>query len=103
MADKKQVEQITDMEVDFAKWYTDVCTKAELIDYCKAMAGRIMKNGPYAVSLAKQAINTGMDTDLDSGLKLEANLFGLSFSTADKKEGMTAFLEKRKEKHFIGK
>lgn len=80
-----------------------VVPQAELIDYCKAMAGRIMKNGPYAVSLAKQAINTGMDTDLDSGLKLEANLFGLSFSTADKKEGMTAFLEKRKEKHFIGK
>ena len=80
-----------------------VVPQAELIDYCKAMAGRIMKNGPYAVALAKQAINTGMDTDLDSGLKLEANLFGLSFSTADKKEGMTAFLEKRKEKHFIGK
>lgn len=67
------------------------------------MAGRIMKNGPLAVALAKQAINTGSDTDLDSGLKLEANLFGLSFSTADKMEGMTAFLEKRKEKHFIGK
>ena len=80
-----------------------VVPQAELIDYCKAMAGRIMKNGPYAVALAKQAINTGSDTDLDSGLKLEANLFGLSFSTADKKEGMTAFLEKRKEKHFIGK
>ena len=30
---KKQVEQITDMEVDFAQWYTDVCKKAELIDY----------------------------------------------------------------------
>ena len=56
-----------------------------------------------AVALAKQSINTGSDTDLDSGLKLEANLFGLSFSTADKMEGMTAFLEKRKEKHFIGK
>lgn len=80
-----------------------VVPQAELIDYCKAMAGRIMKNGPYAVTLAKQAINTGYDTDLDSGLKLEANLFGLSFSTEDKKEGMTAFLEKRKEKHFIGK
>ena len=80
-----------------------VVPQEELLDYCKAMAGRIMKNAPYAVSLAKQAINTGMDTDLDSGLKLEANLFGLSFSTADKKEGMTAFLEKRKEKHFIGK
>ena len=80
-----------------------VVPQAELIDYCKAMAGRIMKNGPYAVALAKQAINTGSDIDLDSGLKLEANLFGLSFSTADKMEGMTAFLEKRKEKHFIGK
>ncbi|WP_297722577.1 enoyl-CoA hydratase-related protein [Intestinimonas sp.] len=80
-----------------------VVPQAELIDYCKAMAGRIMKNGPFAVALAKQAINTGSDTDLDSGLKLEANLFGLSFSTADKLEGMTAFLEKRKEKHFIGK
>ena len=77
-----------------------VVPQAELIDYCKAMAGRIMKNGPYAVALAKQAINTGSDIDLDSGLKLEANLFGLSFSTADKMEGMTAFLEKRKEKHF---
>ena len=80
-----------------------VVPQAELIDYCKAMAGRIMKNGPLAVALAKQAINTGSDTDLDSGLKLEANLFGLSFSTDDKMEGMTAFLEKRKEKHFIGK
>ena len=80
-----------------------VVPQAELIDYCKAMAGRIMKNGPYAVALAKQAINTGSDTDLDSGLKLEANLFGLSFSTADKMEGMTAFLEKRKEKYFTGK
>ena len=80
-----------------------VVPQAELIDYCKAMAGRIMKNGPLAVALAKQAIHPGSDTDLDSGLKLEANLFGLSFSTADKMEGMTAFLEKRKEKHFIGK
>jgi enoyl-CoA hydratase len=36
-----------------------------------------------------------MDTDLDSGLTLEAASFALSFSTHDKKEGMTAFLEKR--------
>ena len=50
----------------------------------------------YAISLAKEAINTGMDTDLSSGLTLEADLFGLAFSTEDKKEGMTAFLEKRK-------
>ena len=80
-----------------------VVPQEELIDYCKAMAGRIMKNAPYAVTLAKQVINSGADMDLDNGLKLEANIFGLSFSTEDKKEGMTAFLEKRKEKNFIGK
>ena len=77
-----------------------VVPQEELLDYCKAMAGRIMKNAPYAVSLAKQVINSGADMDLDNGLKLEANIFGLSFSTEDKKEGMTAFLEKRKEKNF---
>lgn len=41
-------------------------------------------------------IETGIDTDLDSGLNMEATNFGLSFATNDKKEGMTAFLEKRK-------
>lgn len=80
-----------------------VVPQPELIGYCRDMAARIMKNSPFTVALAKQAINTGMDTDLDSGLKLEANLFGLSFATEDKKEGMTAFLTKRKEKNFIGK
>ena len=78
-----------------------VVPQEELLDYCKAMAGRIMKNAPYAVSLAKQVINSGADMDLDNGLKLEANIFGLSFSTEDKKEGMTAFLEKRPSK-FMG-
>lgn len=35
MAKDKKVEQITDMEVDFAQWFTDVCTKAELVDYSR--------------------------------------------------------------------
>ena len=96
-------DQITAEEACRIGLVNHVVPQAELIDYCKAMAGRIMKNSPFTVALAKQAINTGMDTDLDSGLKLEANLFGLSFATEDKKEGMTAFLTKRKEKHFIGK
>ncbi|HIZ60783.1 MAG TPA: enoyl-CoA hydratase/isomerase family protein [Candidatus Dorea faecipullorum] len=73
-----------------------VVPQDELLDTCKAMAEKIMSKGSYAISLAKEAINTGLDTDLSSGLSLEADLFGLSFSTADKKEGMTAFLEKRK-------
>ncbi|GHS93192.1 short-chain-enoyl-CoA hydratase [Synergistales bacterium] len=71
---------------------------AELIDYCKKMATKIISKGSYAISLAKSAINTGLDVDLSSGLKLEADLFGLSFATADKKEGMSAFLEKRQAK-----
>lgn len=73
-----------------------VVPQDELIDTCKKMAAKIISKGSYAISLAKEAINTGMDTDLSSGLTLEADLFGLSFSTHDKTEGMTAFLEKRK-------
>lgn len=73
-----------------------VVPQDQLIDFCKEMAKKIMSKASFAVTLAKQAINIGLDTDLDSGLKLEANLFGLSFSTHDKLEGMTAFLEKRK-------
>ena len=73
-----------------------VVPQEELLDYCKSMAAKIITKGSNAISLAKEAINTGLDTDLASGLTLEADLFGLSFSTADKKEGMTAFLEKRK-------
>ncbi len=47
--DKKQVEQITDMETDFAKWYTDVCTKAELIDYSSVKGLFILR--PYGYAL----------------------------------------------------
>ena len=46
---KKQVEQITDMEVDFAQWYTDVCTKAELIDYSSIKGMFIYRPYGYAI------------------------------------------------------
>lgn len=72
-----------------------VVPKAELMDFCIAMAKKILSKASYGVSLAKAAINTGLDTDIASGCKFEADLFALSFSTDDKKEGMTAFLEKR--------
>ena len=72
-----------------------VVPQAELLDACRAMAQRILKNGGYAVTLAKQAINAGLDMDLANGLKMEADAFGLTFATHDKQEGMTAFLEKR--------
>lgn len=47
--EKKQVEQITDMEVDFAKWYTDVCKKAELIDYSSVKGLLILRPYGYAI------------------------------------------------------
>ena len=47
--DKKQVEQITDMEVDFTKWYTDVCKKAELIDYSSIKGMFIYRPYGYAI------------------------------------------------------
>jgi enoyl-CoA hydratase len=69
---------------------------ADLIQYCKDMAAKIKSKGMYANSLAKACINQGLDTDLLNGLKIEADLFGLSFASPDQKEGMGAFLEKRK-------
>ena len=73
-----------------------VVPQAELIQYCKDMAAKIMSKGMYANSLSKACINQGMDTDLLNGLKIEADLFGLCFASPDQKEGMGAFLEKRK-------
>ena len=60
-----------------------------------AVARTIVANPPIAVKLAKEAIQRGQDMDLDNACVLESEIFGLCFSTADQKEGMAAFLEKR--------
>ena len=49
MAKDKKVEQITDMEVDFAQWYTDVCKKAQLIDYSSVKGIFIYRPYGYAI------------------------------------------------------
>ncbi len=72
-----------------------VVAKEELLDSAKAMAKKIISKGSYAVSLAKAAINNGYDMDIKNAVEMEANLFGVACSTADKKEGMSAFLERR--------
>jgi len=61
-----------------------------------------MSKGLVAIGLAKLAIERGSELDLDSGLALEQSLFSLCFDTQDQKEGMKAFLEKRKPE-FKGK
>ncbi len=77
-----------------------VVPQAELMDTAKKMASKILRNGSYAVSIAKAAINNGYDMDIKNAVEMEANLFGVVNDTHDKKEGMSAFLEKRKEKDF---
>jgi len=67
-----------------------------LMDECMAMAKKIASKAPLAVRYAKEAINRGIETDIDTGISIEADLFGLCFSTEDQKEGMQAFLGKRK-------
>lgn len=72
-----------------------VVPQAELMDTAKAMAAKIASKGSYANAIAKAAINNGYDMDIKNAVEMEANLFGVTCSTNDKKEGMTAFLEKR--------
>ncbi|MGL4731327.1 MAG: short-chain-enoyl-CoA hydratase [Clostridium sp.] len=71
----------------------------ELFNEAMSMAKQICKNAPIAVKLCKEVINKGLQMDIDSSLNYESEAFGMCFSTADQKEGMTAFLEKR-DKEF---
>ena len=80
-----------------------VCAPEELMDKAMEMAEMIAAQAQVAVRESKRCIRKGIQTDINTGLAFEAEAFGLCFSTADQKEGMSAFLEKRKEKHFTGK
>ena len=73
----------------------------ELMDKALEMAAMMLKNAPVAIRLAKQSINEGYDLDADGAIALENKLFGQCFATKDQKEGMDAFLNKRKA-DFIG-
>lgn len=79
-----------------------VVPQEELLKTAKEMAAKIISKGPFAVRLAKEAINNGLEMDLDRANQYEAELFGLCFASLDQKEGMAAFLEKRSAK-FLGK
>jgi enoyl-CoA hydratase/carnithine racemase len=60
-----------------------------------ALAERVLKYGPIALRFAKEAVNKGMDLTLAQGLRLEADLYFLIQTSADRMEGINAFLEKR--------
>jgi len=72
-----------------------VVAAPELLAETRKVAETLLTKGPLAIRLAKQAINEGADLDIQSGLNLERGIFPMIFATADQKEGVTAFLEKR--------
>jgi enoyl-CoA hydratase/carnithine racemase len=73
----------------------EVVPVAELIPRAEAILKRIASNAPIAVKLALEATNKGLETSQSEGSLLEAAYFGLCASTEDKKEGTTAFLQRR--------
>ena len=75
----------------------------ELMPAAEKMAAGIAKNAPIAVRNCKKAINEGLDVDMDAAIVIEEKLFGDCFESYDQKEGMAAFLEKRKVEAFLNK
>ena len=75
----------------------------ELMPAAKKLASTIARNAPIAVRNCKRAINEGIQVDMDQAIVIEEKLFGSCFETCDQKEGMNAFLEKRKVDAFLNK
>src|ERR1700728_1982913 len=88
-------EMITAQEAHRIGLVNELTSPAELIPRAEAIAAKIIANAPLAVQYAMEAVNKAMEMTLAEGLYLEATLFGVCCATEDKKEGTTAFLEKR--------
>jgi enoyl-CoA hydratase/carnithine racemase len=73
----------------------EIVPAADLIARAEAVLKKIGANAPIAVKLSLEAVNKGLETGQAVGLLLEASYFGLCAATEDKKEGTSAFLEKR--------
>ena len=91
-------EMITAQEAHRIGLVNEVTAQADLIPRAEAIAAKIIANAPLAVQYAMEAVNKGMEMTLAEGLFLEASLFGVCCATEDKKEGTSAFLEKRAPK-----
>lgn len=73
-----------------------VVLQTELLDFSRALLGRIFENAPLAVASILEAVDTGLNAGLEEGLRFEAAVFGTLAATEDAVEGTCAFLEKRK-------
>ena len=77
-----------------------VYPQIDLLAEAIKMADRIAGHAPIAIRNIKKAVNEGLDMPIEDAIQHEVNLFGNCFTTEDQKEGMQAFLQKRKEKAF---
>ncbi len=75
---------------------TKVVPGETLMDEAKKLAGKLASKGAIAMRMSKKCINYGMNVDLRSGLIFEQKIWAFLFATEDQKEGMKAFIEKRK-------
>ncbi len=73
----------------------EVLPADKLMEHCREVAKKMLKNGPLALSQAKRVVEFGADLDLRAANELESQAFGVLFGSEDQREGMKAFLEKR--------
>jgi enoyl-CoA hydratase len=73
-----------------------VVPKEKLMDEVKAIASKIASKSKTAITMAKRAIDYGIETDIKTALEIERDAFAMLFSTEDHTEGLHAFIEKRK-------
>jgi enoyl-CoA hydratase/carnithine racemase len=88
-------EMISAQEAHRIGLVNEVVAGADLITRAETILNKISSNAPVAVKFALEAVNKGLETSQSEGLSLEASYFGLCAATQDKREGTSAFLEKR--------
>jgi enoyl-CoA hydratase len=91
-------DSITAQEAYRIGLVNEVVPSAGLIARAEAILKQIHSNAPLGLKFALEAVNKGADTSLDEGLAIESSLFAICTTTDDKKEGTSAFLEKRSPK-----
>ena len=93
---------IIDAEKAYQWGLCDRVVEGDPLEQAKELAAKVIEKSPVALEAAKKTINYGIDKDLSSGIAFEVIVWSDLFSTADQKEGMRAFQEKRKP-NFTGK
>jgi enoyl-CoA hydratase len=95
-------EMVSALEAHRIGLVNEIVPADKLISRAEEIAAKIIANAPLAIQYCMEAVNQGLNMTLQEGLFLEATLFGICSASEDKKEGTTAFLEKRKA-NFQGK